>query len=86
MVRQSFGLRTRLDLIRQHPKKGLILLLSLSAYICVSVYQVCVILPDIRFLPSNTVLHVVTMTLPSVHLSNEKTLCQLLPFNLKRGK
>lgn len=68
------------------PKKGLILLLSLSAYICVSVYQVCIMLPDIRFLPSNTVLHVVTMALPSVHLSNEKSLCQLLPFNLKREK
>lgn len=68
------------------PKKGLILLLSLSAYICVSVYQVCIMLPDIRFLPSNTVLHVVTMALLSVHLSNEKSLCQLLAFDLKREK
>lgn len=64
---------TCLNLIRQHPEKGFILLLSLSAEVCVTLCQVCIILPDIIFLPSNIVLHVVTMTLPSKHLSNEKS-------------
>lgn len=66
---QSCRLYTCLNLIRQHPEKGFICFCPecLNLRVC----QVCIILPDVVFPPSNIVLHVVTMTLPSKHLSYE---------------
>lgn len=75
---QGCRLYTRLNLIRQHPEKGFTLLLSPSASVCGTVCQVCIIPPDIVFLPSNRVPRVVT-TFPSKHLSKEKSASPGLP-------